>query len=292
MSITEIEVSELYKRYLGREPDAYGLENTLLYNDVVDAEHAIYNSNEFIGKDILLCTPRNNELIWKAVVLHEAKMIFIPIAKNAHTSILSCFLDFMSISHSQEDVHETLYRQKTGLLFKDHSPFLLSEILKDKEYIVATVVRDPIDRLMSAYNYFFIQERMSYPHFVHSKQIFEHFVLDGETLSFDNLPEIGIGEFIKVISSQTPGSLDPHWRPQFEYLRSLKVDCIIPMEKLYILEELIFSRSGKRLKLSHINSRNQTALSAEALINETQRKIIEDYYWIDRMLYENAKVSI
>lgn len=303
MSVDTAVIRAFYERYLGRMPDPQGLQHFQAFDSADEVERAIVDSDEFKRNGGLLSVP-DMPVAWKICILEEAKLIFVPIAKNAHTSILTALLksrgidwrtlpiqDDLDAKHGTDDdkIHAVLAGNNTGLLLKDLSPSRADEILRNPEYLRVAVFRDPLDRVISACNHFFVQEVANPMAQRHSRQIVEIFgsAPDGES----NLCEYWLRRLMKFLMTNKHVAPDAHWMPQYEYIRALKIDHIVPIERLDLLEKMVAVRSGKRLVIESLNVRGSGKDKQDGISKEV-RDAVEQYYWLDRHFYEMGKASI
>lgn len=306
MTVDTETIGAFYERHLGRPPDLQGLAHFQQYDTPLDVERSIVDSDEFRRNDRLIRIP-NMPVAWKICILQEAKLVFVPIAKNAHTSILTALLklrgidwrtlpipDDLDARYGTDDdkIHAVLAGHNTGLLLKDLSPGRVDEILKDPEYLRIAVFRDPLDRIVSACNHFFVQEASNPMAQRHSRQIVETFGSVPDTLPTSNLCEFWLRRLMKFLISNRQAAPDAHWMPQYDYIKALRIDHIVPFERLDVLERMVSSRSGKRLDIGRLNVRGSGNASKHDAIDKEVRDAVEEYYWLDRHLYEMAKVNI
>lgn len=304
MPVDKERIGSFYEKYLGRQPDIPGLEHFQQYDVPIDVERAIIGSDEFRRNDRLVRFP-GTPVAWKICILEEAKLIFVPIAKNAHTSILSALLKLRGIDwrafpiHDElcarfgtddDKVHAVLASHDTGLLLKDLSPDRIDKILRDPEYLRVTVFRDPLDRIVSACNHFFVQEAKNPLAQQHAAQVVNAFEHAPDTHTISNPCEFWLRRLIKFLALNRHIEHDPHWAPQYEYIKGLRIDHIVPIERLDILEKIVAARSGKRLHIESRNARGTRDGSRDAM-NQELRDAIEEHYWIDRNLYEAARTN-
>ncbi|WP_322015052.1 sulfotransferase family 2 domain-containing protein [Paraburkholderia sp. J12] len=272
----------------------------------MEVERAIVASEEFKRNDHLLQIP-NMPVAWKICILEEAKLVFVPIAKNAHTSILTGFLKYRGIDWralpivdeldaqfgtDEDKIHAVLGGNNTGLLLKDLSPARVDEILKDPEYLRVAVFRDPLDRIVSACNHFFVQEAANPMAQRHSRQVVEAFGEASDSRAQSNPCEFWLRRLMKFLMSDRQATPDAHWMPQYEYIKALRIDHIVPIERLDVLNKMVFARSGKHLDIGHLNMRDSGVDGRHDTLDEEVRRAVEEYYWIDRQLYETAKAHI
>jgi hypothetical protein len=298
-------INSVYKKYLGREADSEGLRHFGQYDSLVEVERAIVASDEFRRSDLMIRSP-NTIVAWKICIIEEAKLIFVPIAKNAHTSILGAFLKLRGINWRElpisddlinkygsddDKIHAILADNNTGLLFKDHSPAFVDSILKSDDYIKVAVFRDPVERIVSACNHFFVQEANNPTALRHSQQVFEAFGNEPDEKNSDHHSERWLRRLMKFLINTKSCDLDPHWMPQYDYVSRLKINHILPMERLDLLEKIVAARSGKHLDIGRLNVRNVKDTASNRAIDKEIRDLIEEFYWIDRKLYDMARMN-
>ncbi len=109
MPVDAKEIELIYNKYLGRGPDPEGLIGFSKYDSVLHVERDVVASDEFRTSNLILSMPRTCNS-WKICILEEAKLIFIPIAKNAHTSILGGFLCYKGINWRKLAIPDELVR--------------------------------------------------------------------------------------------------------------------------------------------------------------------------------------
>ncbi|KVL99333.1 hypothetical protein WT03_06875 [Burkholderia stagnalis] len=190
-----------------------------------------------------------------------------------------------------DQIHYVLSNNNTGLLLKDYAPRFIDTVLKDSDYIRVAIFRDPVDRIVSACNHFFIQESDNPVALRHARQLTESFnCLPNEGCITDR-QEQWLRRLVKFISQTNTSTLDPHWIPQYSYISELKIDYILPLERLDVLEHLVTTRSGKKLVIGRSNVRRDLMQSNTPALNSELRQLIEELYWIDRDMYEKAKAK-
>lgn len=304
---TEI-IRAFYEKHLGRAPDPGGIEHFRQYDSPVDVERAIVASDEFKRGEQFLRIP-DMPVAWKICILEEAKLVFVPIAKNAHTSILTAFLKFRGVDWGtlpilddldarfgtdEDKIHAVLAANNTGLLLKDLSPGRVDEILSNPEYLRVAVFRDPLDRIVSACNHFFVQEAANPMAQRHSRQIVEAFtsISDVDLRKTGSPCEFWLRRLMKFLMSNRDVEPDAHWMPQYEYIRALRIDHILPVERLDVLEKMVASRTGRPFSIGQLNVRAGATASRHDEIDKKVRDVVEEYYWLDRYFYETAKANI
>lgn len=306
MSISKESISKIYQDYLNRNPDPEGLVHFQAADTLMEVEKSILGSDEFKKNDKILRYP-NTHSAWKICILKEPKVIFIPIAKNAHTSIMSAFMAYSGIDrttlpiidkmvneygNSDDKIHAALSDNNTELLLKDHSPQYVDEIMNDNEYIRLAVFRDPVDRIISVCNHFFLQEGNNPVALRHTQKVFESIgFVPGES-SVEQQLGVWLRRLIKYISRTNTSELDPHWIPQYTYVSGLKIDHILPIERLDVLEKIVTARGGRKMTIDRHNVRSKGKRVGEQTVNSELRGLIEEIYWLDRRLYETAREEV
>lgn len=296
LSMNESEISFAYNYYLQREADPQGMS---IYkrssNSLKDLEYDLFNSEEYKKNKNILMYPRV-EIGRKICILPEAKIIFVPIAKNAHTSITEAFLSFRGIDWKELPIkdnqilkcgdeehkfHAAIEENDTGILIKDLPPRIIHEALSSPEYLRVAVVRDPFKRLISAYNHLVVQS-------VRDEIIRRNTKLIWNFFERGLSEEINFIELMKYISCVPNHEIDLHFAPQHTFISNFNINKFIPIEKLNILEELIENRSGKPFKIKHMNTHYASLKPENVAVNDDTRRFINDRYWMDVKLYQDA----
>ncbi len=163
----------------------------------------------------------SNGLGWpfRAMMVDERhRLLYIPVAKCACTSLKSMMVKLAGIEQPETaillDVHRVTDRFNTGALLKDKPIELARAILAAEDYTKFTVMRDPLERLVSAYMEKFVYNRRLRQNRLHIRPVLRA-VRGGETVAAD--PGISFREFVTYILARDPYDLNPHWRPQHLY---------------------------------------------------------------------------
>jgi hypothetical protein len=110
---------------------------------------------------------------------------------------------------------------------------------------------------------------------------------------------VSFSEFIDCIVAQRPENLDPHWCPQYLYLRNT-IHHVFRLEDLHIVTKLLgwhteipkLNVNRKMLRQLHDAHRFRafeipyTNIATESFYNARIRKQVESYYALDFMLME------
>jgi hypothetical protein len=261
-----------------------------------------------------LFEPRHpNGLSWPDIGVYLAeskKLLFCPIAKCGSTSLKRLMVELSDVPHKQEilsgDVHRATGVFRTGALLIDLDPDHARQIIQDPDFFRFSVVRDPFDRLLSAFREKFVVNRLQPPNHWHTCEVLTN-VQGQDQPDYDE--GISFAEFIDFITTQPPEKLDTHWRPQSHYLRTMRYDRLYAFEDFGTLESDLELRIGQSLKIQHRNRSigveqrevlgitRQRAGTIEAIAEVSKRSFMEDpelldkveaYYAEDRRQYCDA----
>ena len=176
--------------------------------------------------------------LWQLMVIKNKRLIYNPIGKNGSSSLRSTIL---GLSDASPDVKRLpLDTYTTGLQLGDLPFDEAMEILHDQSYVKFAIIRDPFDRLVSAYLEKFVANRMILGNQFHTRSVISH-VLGVQFPSQDDFSKsITFSQFVDYIVCHQPHQLDPHWCPQFIYLQNViyKLFRLDDLEELYVLLEI------------------------------------------------------
>jgi hypothetical protein len=243
------------------------------------------------------------------MVSRQHRLLYVPVAKCACTSLKTMMIKLAGIDCPdiavELGVHVVTDKFNTGAQLKDLPMDTARQILASDDYFKFSVVREPFERLVSAYLEKFVYRR-------HSRSNLEHTgpVLTAAQGGVDIDPQRGISfdQFIAYILGQDPYDLDPHWRPQHLYLRGLaSFSRAFRLEEIDKLEKYLREQKGIEVQLGHQNrTRKSDQLLADACIlpacefdgrgavdpasfsATTYTTALRDYYREDFALYESA----
>jgi hypothetical protein len=158
-------------------------------------------------------------------VNHNHRFIYCSIPKNACTLFKTFTLEHSDDSGFQKggDVHAYLARNVTPVTFTDPA------VLEGSEYFKFAVLRNPFERLVSAYLDKFVQWLPKPEKFAFD--VIQH-VHDSNGLDGDYSKSITFSQFIHYLAETPPVLLDRHWRPQFLYLAETHFDHIGQFENI------------------------------------------------------------
>ena len=148
------------------------------------------------------------------MVIPSLRLMYVPIAKNACSTLKRMMLDlagFPANSSAQAHVHECLDFYQTGLQLKDWPISDVDRFLTAPGWFRFAMLRDPLERLVSAYMEKFVRNRLLWGNRVHTAPV----VTAVQDTSTPNLDEgITFRQFASYIATTPAEQLDPHWRPQ------------------------------------------------------------------------------
>lgn len=201
---------------------------------------------------------KGNGLRWPygtMMVAENRKLFYIPVAKCACTSLKSMMVKLAGIDKPEIavelGVHFVTDRFNTGVQLKDKPIDSAREILASDQYYKFSVIRDPFERLISAYLEKFVYKRRSQRNLMHTRPVIS--AVQGRT-DIDLDAGISFDQFLQHILEQDPFSLDPHWRPQHLYFLGVKhMSRIYRLENIVALEQYLLEDQGVSIKLGHDN---------------------------------------
>ena len=192
-----------------------------------------------------------NKLLWpygSLMVAESLKLLYAPVALCAVAPLKTGMARLANIPHVEEacrlGIHMVTDRFSTGLLLKDKSIDQAREILASEDYVKFAVLRDPLERVVSAY----------LDRFVHHRLTPGAMQLNADILGLvqgleqpDHETGISFGQFVRYLLAQDPYDLDPHWRPQYTFLQGIP-----HLTRLYRLEQpaAFEEEIGKRFGLA------------------------------------------
>lgn len=177
------------------------------------------------------------------IVNHEYKFIFCPIPKNASTTLkrLVLQLEGVDVSLKQDRSRINTHARVNDLTLGRMSLFNSVECLNDPEYFKFTFVRNPWERLVSAFYSKFVKlSPEKQPNFV--RHVIEN-IYSYENALADYKKSISFKQFVEYLARTDDQNLNEHWKPQASFLSNVEFTFIGRMEKFpedmkYLLEEL------------------------------------------------------
>ena len=150
----------------------------------------------------------------QVMVIPSLRLMYVPIAKNGCSTFKRLMLTLAGYSDkapASAHVHACLDFYMTGLQLKDWPCLDVSRFVSEPGWFRFTVVRDPLERLASAYLEKFVRNRMEPGNLVHTRAVVS-------AVQGSDRPDFRAGitfrEFTHYIAATPFECLDPHWRPQ------------------------------------------------------------------------------
>ena len=255
---------------------------------------------------------RSNGLRWpydSIMVSEQEKLLYIPVAKCACTSLKSMIVQLAGIEKPEMaielGVHLITDTFNTGVQLKDKPIDLARDILASDQYFKFGVIRNPFERLVSAYLEKFVYQRTTERNLLHTEEIVREV---GDSAGFDPRTGINFDQFVEYIFRQDPYDLDPHWRPQYLYFLGVKhISRIFRLENIAQLEQQLRQRVGIEIQLGHENATSkseivlpaaselsaaelekQGAIHPDSFLSSRHVEAIREYYREDFELYRTA----
>ena len=255
---------------------------------------------------------KNNRLRWPystMMVSESHKLLYVPIAKCGCTSLKSMMVKLAGVERGDvaEDlgIHFITDRFNTGVQLKDKPMELARQILASDQYFKFSVIRDPFERLVSAYMEKFVYKRKNIHNLSHTKPVISA-VQGTDNIDLDR--GISFDDFAHYIVQQDPYDLDPHWRPQNLYLLGVPhMSQIFRLENIARLETYLQQNLGVTVELGHVNATiksdtllpeasrltadtldSQDAIHPDSFLSSQHAELIRQYYQEDFRIYSNA----
>lgn len=214
-------------------------------------------------------------------VVENRRILFQPIAKNACTSLKTLMVelsDHPDRAAILRNVHTGTDDGRTGLLLRDHDEDRARSFFAAPGFFRFTVLRAPLDRLLSAYVEKFVVNRAEpYQHYATGPVVAT--VQGRETAAeADHATGITFRQFAEHVIAQPLHGLDPHWRPQIDYLTSLGFDHLYTIADLDLLARDLGAHLGRTVDIGHKNRSRETRLvhepgAADRLPREIEQRV-------------------
>jgi hypothetical protein len=177
---------------------------------------------------------------WRPILVDdEHKFVYVPISKNACTSIKNWYAKIKG---------DTEYSLDTSADFHSKQGAKYNKLFTE-DYFKFAIVRNPWERLLSAYKFKFLKKKDP-PVPQLNKKINGN---ENKTISFE--------QFVKYVCSSTDLECDVHWKPQHIFFNDIKLDYLAKMETLESDLKEISKNIGFEIKLEKLNSTKKTNLN-------------------------------
>ena len=195
-------------------------------------------------------------------VVEERRILFQPIAKAACTSLKRLMVelsDHPDKARILTNVHARTFRSDTGLLIGDKSAAEAERLLAASGFFRFVVLRDPLDRLVSAYVEKFVVNRMEgYQHYATGPIVA---AVQGRSRpeEADHAAGITFRQFAEHVIATSDDALDPHWCAQAAYLTSTGFDHLYTVADLDMLARDLSAQCARPVSIGHENRSRDTA---------------------------------
>ncbi|MGD1855422.1 MAG: sulfotransferase family protein [Leptolyngbyaceae cyanobacterium] len=220
-----------------------------------------------IEKSFLHSKPGRLEIDWpeKEYIDDEKHhFIYCPIPKVACSSFKRLVVQISSISYKEEILelpphlfHSYVNHSLTFFAKYRSTQEKTQEILQSNSYFKFAIVRNPWDRLVSAYLNKFVSpvnlETSTSP----GKSVVRNFYAE-QQLEANFNRALTFREFIKYLSMRQDKALDGHWQPQIIFLNNHKFDYIGRFEKMDEAFDTIQENLNIKNKLPWANKSNRS----------------------------------
>lgn len=249
------------------------------------------------------------------MVLERPRIAYLPIAKNACSTLKAEMVALSDLPDAQKaellagDIHQATDEGDTGLLLKDRAPDDAARLLTEPGWMRFAVVREPVDRLVSAYVEKFVIRRERKR--VATAPVIAAIRGVAEPGDAEFARGIRFAEFLEHLLAHPPETHDPHWRPQSLSLSYMSCTHLYAMEHLDRLAEDLAARTGRKVTLGVRNRhRAETGtvvpgaadlwpeeigdprpLHPASFVDAQSRAAIEEYFAADVTIYRAAKAA-
>jgi hypothetical protein len=206
------------------------------------------------GKHFMSVIPDNSQ--WplnSLLVSQEKRAIFMPIAKNANTTLKQLFVRHSGYAKSSEilngNIHINLVSHSTKLSLCDYTP-------ADDSYFRFVALRDPLTRAASGYVSKFIKDPPPVgdhgePPAVIGDAIDWVYQQRGEQPDYDR--SISFEEFVIYVTETDDVKLDTHFKSQESYLGQLSFDFVGTIENMDRFVSVLESHYKQKIEMEHVN---------------------------------------
>lgn len=183
-------------------------------------------------------------------VSKRSKVLYCPIGKVACTFLKRQMVRISDVAHADtiiEHVHVLTDTIVTGLQLSDYPQEEARAFIEAPDYFRFAMLRNPRDRLLSAYIEKFVIGRTNTGNIRHTRDVVAKVQgIDGATEpDFDR--GITFRQFVSTVTGANPTTLDPHWKPQVLYLAGIRYDRLFSIHDIDSVIDVLEERSGLTL---------------------------------------------
>jgi hypothetical protein len=246
--------------------------------------------------------------------VENARILYIPIAKNACSSLKRLMVELSDLpgrdAMLKGDIHSATDKARNGIQLKDRDENAARRLLADPGYLRFTVLREPFDRLVSAYLEKFVVNRDGAGNRETARPVVAAVqgVPPGEA---DFETGITFRQFAEFILTATD-RLDPHWCPQSDYLAEVPLGRLYTIEGLDLLQRDLTRHCGAAVRIDHANrsregrletvpgaadrtpaelAREARRLSSESFFDAALRSRMTQRFALDITLHEAVRAA-
>ncbi len=250
MSLDPQEVERAFQFFLRRAPSD---KSRAGFNSVPQLFSTLMGSSEYRQ------SPRGwkNAMQWplrQVFVVPEARVLYCPIGKNG-CSFLKAQMVRLARTPDEDfilrDVHLLTDHVNTGLQLSDYPRKQARAFVADDSFMKFAVLRQPHDRLLSAWMEKFVLNRHEPGNRLHTGPVIA--AVQGQTRP-DFHRSVSFAEFITHVCSAKAPTLDPHWRPQHLYLKGIDYTHLFAFERLNDVVDALEAWTGISLPRKAVNT--------------------------------------
>ena len=211
-------IDDAYRIFLGRPSHAVA---DLYFEDLGALISTLFRSEEFKSS----LQSRKNALAWPEAQYffsRDKKIIYCPIGKNACTFFKQVMVKLAEHPHQEfilHNVHMLTDHVSTGMQLSDCDMDDVEPILSDPNHFKFAILRDPAQRLLSAYIEKFVKNRQAHENVIyHTSPVIRAVQAKEGLVDPDYFLGISFRSLVEYIVQQPKENLDPHWCPQYLYL--------------------------------------------------------------------------
>ena len=243
------------------------------------------------------------------MLVDDLKLMYLPLAKNACSSLKQVVAALGGVVlEPDEDIHVKLDTNATGLQFADLPESNIRKALSGPDWMRFVVLRDPFDRLVSAYVEKFVLNRTELRIGETVGPAYRAVFARDELTPADFERGISFREFVTFILHEDPKALDAHWQPQSEQLGHVAFTHVYDVKGLDCLVDDLRKHVGQEIPLPMMNvSRDMDAdqivlagacdilpsdlqdpgrISVDSFLPDDLYALIAQYFAMDVTLYQ------